>query len=146
MFDYRNEEQHHHYIYLLNPKSLQTVKDCQHQDGRLAHYMDDLEKELETLRNLRQENFQRMQYLYSLTYTPMVKLRRERCGYRDGKVFYYLEEWKIYEDPAVEPERVSRTEYPGTERRQAIADYNAYVKTHPGIRAEMEIEKGRWER
>ncbi|MBQ9269687.1 MAG: hypothetical protein IJ206_09255 [Oscillospiraceae bacterium] len=146
MFDYRNDEQHNHYIYLRNPKSLYTVKDCQYQDSRYAQYISDLERELETLRNLRQENFQRMQYLYSLMYTPMVKLRRERRGLRDGKVFYYLEEWKVYEDSTVKPEQISRKEYPGTARRQAISDFHAYVKSHPGIQAEMDIEKGRWER
>lgn len=146
MFTYRNEETHNHYIYLKNPKSLQTIKDCQFQVGRLSRYIQDLENELKTLQNLRQENFQRMQYLYSLAYTPMVKLRRVRPGFREGKVFYYLEEWKVYEDSTVEPEQVSRKEYPGTARRQAIADYHAYVKSHPGIRAEMDIEKGRWER
>ena len=146
MFEYRNEEQHHHYLYLLNPKSLQTVKDCQRQDERLARYIEDLERELETLKDLRMDNFRRMQHLYSLSWTPMVKLTRERRYYRDGKVFYYLTTWKVYDDPALEPEQVSRQEYPGTARRQAIADYHAYVKSHPGIRAEMDIEKARWER
>lgn len=119
---------------------------CQSQDSRLQRQISDLESELELLRNLRSQNFQRMQYLYSLTYFPMVKLSRSRRGYPHEKVFYFLEEWKVYEDSAVSPELVSRTEYPGTERHRAISDFRAYVRSHPGIRSEMNIEKGSRER
>lgn len=146
MFEYRNEETHNHYLYLKNPATLQTVEDCQQNDARLARYISDLESELETLRTLRQETFSRMQFLYSVPWVPKVELTRERRYYRDNKVFYYLTCWKIYSDSSVDPELVSRQEYPGTSRHQAIADYHAYVKSHPGILHEMHIEKGRWER
>ncbi len=38
-----------------------------------------------------------------------------------------------------------RTTYPGTMRSQALKDYAAYVKAHPGIIAEKDIEKSKWE-
>lgn len=39
-----------------------------------------------------------------------------------------------------------RKTYPGTERRQALKDFAAYQKSHPGIIAVKDIEKARWER
>lgn len=146
MFEYRNEENHTQYLYLRNPDSLGTVSECQHEDQRLARYISDLETELETLRSLRQQNFSRMQFLYSVPWSPKVELRREKHTYGDGKVWYYLIQWKVYHDPSIEPEQISSQKYPGTERRQAISDYESYVKSHPGILHEKNIEKGRWER
>lgn len=145
MFEYRNEEQHTHYLYLLNPSSLQSVQDCAQQDSRLARYISELQSEIIALQNLRQETYQRICYLYSVPFTPKVTLTRER-RFRDEKVFYYLTTWKIYDAPDVEPERISCETYPGTARHQAIKDFRAYVKSHPGIQSEMHIEKSRWER
>lgn len=56
---------------------------------------------------------------------------------------------KTFEDAIVDCGKEveqERTTYPGTARSQAIKDYNAYVKSHPGILAYLEIEKSQWER
>lgn len=145
MFEYRNDEQHTHYIYLRNPSSLQSISDCEYQDSQLSRYITELQSEISTLQNLRQETFQRIRYLYSVPFFPKVTLTRER-RFRDGKVYYYLCTWKIYDAPDIEPERISCETYPGTARHQAIKDFRAYVKAHPGIQSEMNIEKSRWER
>lgn len=146
MFEHRPEEQHHHYLYLVDPESLTTLSQCQQQDERISRYISDLESELEILRNLRSQNFSRMQHLFSLPWVPKVELLREKHYYGDGKVYYYLIHWKVYLDSTTPPEQISSQKYPGTDRRRAISDFNAYVKSHPGILSEMNIEKGRWER
>lgn len=144
MFEHRSEENLTRYIYVQNPDALETVSACQFQDQRLARYISELEATLETLRSLRAQNFSRMQYLYSLTWSPVVELSREKRY--DGKVKYYLTVSRIYSDPSVPPEQISCQTYPGAQRHQAIADFKAYVKSHPGILHEMHIEKSKWER
>jgi len=144
MFKYQSEVHHRHHIYLENPAALQTEKACRAQDARLAGYIEDLEKELEILRGLRMENFRRLQEIYSAYWEPMVRLERRR-NYFTKKVTYTLSHYKYFPTGELDPERISSQEYPGTARHKAIADYNAYVKAHPGIRAEMSIEKSRWE-
>ena len=130
MFKHQSEVHHRHYIYLENPAALQTEKACRAQDARLAGYIEDLEKELEILRGLRMENFHRMQEIFSVCWEPMVKLERRR-SYYDRKVTYTLSHYRYYPSGELEPERISSREYPGTARRQALADYNAYVNPIP---------------
>lgn len=62
------------------------------------------------------------------------------------KVKYYLDVKKVYDTLEIEPETIKRNVYPGTGRSQAIKDFEAYQKSHPGIIAVKDIEKGKWER
>lgn len=59
---------------------------------------------------------------------------------------YYLEIKKVYDVPGIDPETIDSTVYPGAGRSQAIKDFEAYQKSHPGIIAVKDIEKGKWER
>ena len=52
---------------------------------------------------------------------------------------YRNEEQHNFHFYLVNPSTISKLDY-------AISDFRAYVKSHPGINAEMSIEKGRWER
>jgi hypothetical protein len=90
--------------------------------------------------------YDRVQALMQAQYHMEIHLRRERRYYNDNKVFYYLEAVKVYDTPGIEPETIERTTYPGTERRQALKDFAAYQKSHPGIIAVKDIEKGKWEK
>lgn len=57
---------------------------------------------------------------------------------------YTLTEYRQYLDGT--RTEISHTTYSGKERHKSIAAFNAAVKAHPGITAEMDIAKGRWER
>ena len=59
---------------------------------------------------------------------------------------YYLDVKKVYDIPGIDPETIKRNVYPGTGRSQALKDFAAYQKSHPGIIAVKDIEKGKWER
>src|SRR5699024_6311954 len=70
-------------------------------------------------------------------------LRRDR-GYRSAYVTYKLLLCKSYPDGTEHIEQISS--HPGKERKQAISEYNAYCKSHPGLPHRMDIEKAKWEK
>ena len=130
--------------YIENPDTLYTVERCTYYDGNAARYIKALQAEIAQMQEYRQAVFDRMQKLYSTPERPRVTLTREKQY--DNKVKYYLQWWAVPVDPAIPPRVTESTTYPGTERAQAIKDYKAAVKAHPGIDCEMNITKGRWER
>lgn len=128
--------------YIQCPAALDSVERCAYYDRIAERYIEDMVTEIENIKQYRQDLFRRMKAIYSSPHRPKITLRRER---RDS-VFYYLQEWDIYEDQTIPPQQVSCTKYTGTDRAKAISDYRAAVKAHPGIDCEMNIEKGKWER
>lgn len=138
-----NETRH---IYLPNPDKLHTMKDLTYHGSQAASYAAEFKAMAETMEAYQSLIYDRVRALTQAQYHMEIHLIRERRYYRDNKVFYYLEERKVYDTPGIEPETVRRTAYPGTERRKAIADFEAYQKSHPGIIAVKDIEKGQWER
>ena len=82
-----------------------------------------------------------------LTVAPYhMELHLTRHKRYDNKVHYYLEVKKVYDAPGIKPETIERTTYPGTDRHKALQDFAAYQKSHPGIIANKDIAKGKWER
>ena len=138
-----NETRH---IYLPNPDKLHTMKDLTYHGSQAARYAAEFRAMIETMETYQQLIYDRVQALTQAQYHMEIHLRRERRYYNDNKVFYYLEAVKVYDTPGIEAETIERTTYPGTERRKAIADFAAYQKSHPGIIAVKDIEKGKWER
>lgn len=138
--EYRSEERRE-YCYIRNPETLNTATDCQRYDKTAADYIDRLQKEIETMREYRQTLFERMQKIYSATYFYKVTLHRQNYG----TIAYFLRVFKVYSD-GIQPEEVSCVRYCGKDRSKAIKDFRQYVKDHPGILAEMNIEKSKWER
>lgn len=61
-------------------------------------------------------------------------------------MFYFLTVEKVFVDGGIDPLLIESTKYTGTERAQAIKDYRAALKAHPGVACEMDIAKGKWER
>lgn len=59
-------------------------------------------------------------------------------------VTYFIEVTRIFEDGTEVTQ--FREEYEGRERSKALKRFDALKKSHPGIIATMDIEKGRWER
>lgn len=128
--------------YIQPPATLCTVDRCQYYDQIAARYISEMEKEIEDIKQYREDLFQRMRTIYTATYHLKITLTREK---RDS-VRYFLQEWKIYDDGEIEPEQISIQTYRGAERAQAIKDYRAALKAHPGVACEMDIAKGKWER
>lgn len=136
------------YIYHTRSDHLHTCEDVSREDKRTADRIRELELLLESLNAHRAALSERYAELATAPTVPVVKLSRVRanCYSRDkGKVFYYLETFDRNLNDGHEV-RTSSAEYPGTERRKAIADYHEYVKKHPSILHEMDIEKPKWER
>lgn len=145
MFEHRNDESRNISVYLQNPStSIHSVEDAARQDRWISEYISRMEQEIKLMQEFRQINFQRMQQIFASPWQMKILLKRER--HYDGKVFYFLQEWKVYEDSTIRPQQLSSQKYPGTDRHKAIADFKAYQKSHPGILAEMDIEKSKWER
>ena len=142
---YRNGElQHTHYIHYYDPDNMETASDILRRDKWTLDHIKDLEREIDLLKEYRLLLAERYNYLESAATAPVIMLKREK-SYYENKVYYYLIESKRILDTGKDIQ-VNSTKYPGSERRQAIADYNAYIKGHPGIIAIKDIEKGKWER
>ena len=143
---YRNEFSETRYFHLTNPAKINTIKDLTYHGGAAVRYAAELKQLIETMEAYQQIIYDRVQELTTAPYHTEIHLRREKRYYNDNKVFYYLEAVKDYDTPGIEPETTERTVYPGTDRRKAIADFESYKKSHPGIIAVKDIAKGKWER
>ena len=102
-----------------------------------------MERKIEQLKAYRLALSERYNYLASAPQQPVVRLKRVKIY--SGKVFYHLNTYtkNLLDGNEVE---TSSTKYTGQERSKAIKDYKSYVKSHPGITAEMQIEKPKWEK
>lgn len=127
--------------YLRLPDRL-VAKDIKFCDESAARVIQECEETAAALREYRQALAARYAQLSTMPYTYRLELKREKAW--KGAVTYYLRLLRVYEDGHEEIEQ--RAEYPGTARHKAIKDYQAALKTRPGIDAVMNIEKGRWER
>ena len=131
------------FIYLTHPEAINRLTDVVKYDEKSINYISDLERKIEQLKAYRLALSERYNYLASAPQQPIVRLKRVKSY--SGKVFYHLNTYtkNLLDGNEVE---TSSTKYTGQERSKAIKDYNSYIKAHPGILAEMHIEKPKWER
>ena len=131
------------YIYLTHPEAINKLTDVVKYDEKAIDYIAELERKITQLKAYRLALSERYNYLASAPQQPVVRLKRGKSY--SGKVFYHLNTYtkNLLDGNEVE---TSSTKYTGPERSKAISDYKAYVKSHPGILAEMQIEKPKWER
>lgn len=129
--------------YLLRPDQLDTVDRVQIYDQGAARLIEELEGKITQLKLYRVALAERYNYLATAPTAPVVRLTRRKTY--EGKVYYDL---ITYNQNLLDGQEVktNSTTFPGKERHKAIAAYNDYVKAHPGITAEMDIEKRSWER
>jgi hypothetical protein len=125
------------------PETMDTTKAVEMYDRNAAHLMEDIKKLLPQLEAYRVALAERYAHLVTAPATPFVRLERHK-GYSSKLVTYDLICGKTYLDSGKEIID-SRQTFPGKERRKALEAFEAYVKSHPGIDAEMLIEKARWE-
>ena len=130
--------------YFTKAESMNEAARIQRFDETAARLIRECKDTISWLAAYRISLAERYSFLATSPSVPVVRLEREKNSY-DGKVYYFLRTLRRFLEDGTEVEE-SREKYPGTERRTAIADYQAYVKAHPGITAEMDIEKRRWEK
>lgn len=129
--------------YLLHPDDLDTTARVKDYDQTAERTIQELEEKIRQLKVYRIALAERYNYLATAPTAPIVRLTRRKTY--EGKVYYDL---ITYNQNLLDGQEVktSSTTFPGKERHKAIAAYNDYVQAHPGIAAEMDIEKRSWER
>lgn len=130
--------------YLIRPDKLNTEREVKCYDESAACTIRECEHAIAQMQAYRQALAERYNYIATAPAVSVVRLARDRNRY-DNKVYYFLRTFRRILDDGTETVE-SEAKYPGTERRKALADFDAYVKAHPGIVAEKDIEKSRWER
>lgn len=145
MFSHSREARVQVSAYLVSPSSIHTTKRAAYWGGIASRMIDDCNAMIQTMRRYQKMLYDRVQEIETAPYHHRVTLLREK-RWRDSKVMYHLIVERVYDTPGIEPCEVVRENYPGTERREAIKAFEAYKKSHPGIEAVLNIEKGRWEK
>lgn len=127
-----------------HPDKLKDLTRIRREDERAAAMLLELKEAMDQLNAYRATLTERYGIIATAPTVPVVKLTRRRNFY-DKLVYFDLVTARRILSDGTDVEETRKT-YPGRERKQAIADYREYVKAHPGIIAEMDIEKSRWER
>lgn len=134
-------------IYLIYPRAENccTLDEIISRDKYALEQIQELESWIEKMKAYRAALAARYAYLSTDARIPFVSLTRRRgASWSDNKVYYDLVIGFQHTDGTKSEE--SRVTYSGTERSKALAAYHAYVKSHPGISATLDIAKSRWER
>ena len=142
--NYRRELNATRHIYLPDPRTLHNMDRLAYPGAQASRYADELREMIQTMESYQSLIYDRVQELTTAPYHTEIHLSREKRY--QSKVKYYLDVKKVYDVPGIDPETINRNVYPGTDRSQAIKDFEAYQKSHPGIIAVKDIEKGKWER
>lgn len=145
MFSHRNDTELYVRCHLIDPKTIDDLDRAVYWGGNAAHYIAECEGMINQLKKYQQLIYERVQELESAPYHHRVTLLREK-RYWQNKAYYHLIVEKVYDCPGIRPVEIQRTNYPGTERRQALKDFADYRKSHPGIEAIKDIEKAKWEK
>ena len=130
--------------YFLKADDMNETARIQRSDECAAQLIQECQAAIAQLTAYRISLAERYGFLSSSPSVPVIRLERIRNTY-ENKVYYHLRFLRRFLEDGTEVEE-RKEKYPGTERQKAIADYKAYIKAHPGITAEMDIEKKRWER
>ena len=130
--------------YLLHPKKLKEQERIKRADETAERVIRECQEAIAQLVDYRRALAERYAMLETAPYTLRLEIDRRREGYTAPKVFYYVRILRVFEDGTTVPE-LSET-YKGTERRNALARFEALKKQRPGIEAVKDIEKGAWER
>ena len=146
LFDYCWNSQKEVHIrvndYIVHPDKLDTIERVKYYEESAARTIKEMEEYIAQLQGYRNALAERYAALASMPYTYRLELIRHK-GWHDKKVTYTIQLLKVFQDGHEEVEE--KTTYPGTERRQALKDYEAMKKSRPGIETKVDIEKARWE-
>lgn len=107
LMDYSNGEwRRTYYIYLYDPKSIDTPESVRTKDSYVQEDIARLEEALATLKQYRLELMERYRYLSETPVSTELVLRRDR-GYRSAYVTYKLLLCKSYPDGTEHIEQIS---------------------------------------
>ena len=129
--------------HLRHPDKLTDTDGVALYDRSAAGTIQRMEEALEALKGCRQALAERYAVLATMPYKLRLDLIRHK-GWYDKRVTCTLRLVRVYEDGHEETEH--ETKYPGTERRAAIATFEAMQKQRPGIECNVDISKKSWER
>lgn len=132
------------YISCEHPENIDTVSRIMDYDKSASDKIKELQAYIEELQSYRIALSERYNYIETAPTIPVIKLKRERSYYQK-KVYYYLTTYSRDLNTNKDTLKESK-KYPGTERKQAIQDFNTYIATHPGIISELDIVKPAFER
>ena len=130
--------------YFMKAEDMNETARVQNYDESAARLIKECQETIARLTAYRISLAERYSFLSTAPSIPVVRLERIRNTY-ENKVYYHLRFLRRFLEDGTEVEE-RKEKYPGTERQKAIADYKAYIKAHPGITAEMDIEKKCWEK
>lgn len=129
--------------YFQHPDKLDTPERVAYYDRSAAGSIQRMEEYIEALRGYRQALAARYAALASMPYGYRLDLIRRR-GWSDKRVTYTVALVREYQDGHEEAEE--STTYPGTQRREAMKEFDRLKKSRPGIACNVDIEKRGWER
>lgn len=129
------------HMYLHDPRHTPELKTLRQYDSWAVDYINRLKEMLEVLNDYRFDLMERAQYLATAQSTLSIELHR-RTYY--GKIEYYLQLVRTLPDGTSYTEQ--STQYHGSDRHKAIADFKVVCKAHPGAPTVLDIQKGKWER
>lgn len=145
MFTYRNDEDLRVYAYLYKPDAISSMDRLTYYGSTADRAIADCKHMIETLEAYKLKLHERAQQLTTAPYHFELELKREK-HWNDSPVLYFLTLYRVFDVPGIQKQTESQTRYPGKERRQALKDFEAMKKSHPGIPATLDIEKRSWER
>jgi hypothetical protein len=130
------------YVYWVAPETLSDTASVEYRDKTAAQDIAALECIIADLKEYRAALATRYAELETMPYTR--KLTLQRIPNYGGKINYYVTITRTMSDGTSAEEL--REQYPGAERRKALARYAEMLKQYPGIDAEQDIARRGWER
>ena len=111
-------------------------------DKRALEAIKQAQNLIEWLKAHRVELAERYRELEAMESHIRVTLKRQR-NWTNNKIFYFLMNDKVFDDGTVE--FISSKKFAGTERNNAIKEFNDIKKRLPSQEYILSIEKGPWE-
>lgn len=130
------------YGFFSSPDSILNPSDMPRHDKRAEQMIAECQRMILKMEAYRIALAERYNALLTAPSIPVVRLERYN-GY--SGIVYYLRVFRRYAETGEQYETECQT-FTGKDRSKAIKAYREYVKAHPGITAELDIEKRPWER
>lgn len=131
------------YFCTYEPETYTDTKRIMDADNSIAREIADMQHYITQLKKHRAKLAKRYNELVIMSYRMRCELRRER-RWRDSKVTYHIIYTMVFEDGS--EKLFDQNNYSGTERNQAIADFEAIQKAYPSWEFLKNIERKAWEK
>ena len=124
------------------PSSLKDPARVLSEDRDAARLIDELENLIGSLRRYRRDLAARYNELSTMPYTYRRACTRNK-SWTSKRVTYTIKLTRTYEDGTTVDE-IEET-FSGKDRKQALERFEELKKSRPGIPADLDLEKARWE-